>query len=181
MFSSCPQNKCCGAANDASLGCSTSVSLGAGMGAGTCGPRLYGGLCCCGSPADPRVCHGAPQGARGHSLSHPQGSVCTENPIGGLYLEHILPAKERSNQTLRNAAQRNPKGPNRKVLGGTWQVRENLGNADPSGTLRPTDPTEGALNTCSITHTVSVCAPCLGLLVALASCPHSNTWPVADG
>lgn len=128
MFSSCPQNKRCGGANDASLGCSTSVPPDAGMGSGDLGLR------CGGSPADPGVCHGAPQGARGHSLSHPQGVCAQRTLLEGSTWNISFQPQERSNQTLRNAAQRNPKGPNSKVLGGTWQVRENLGNAGPSGT-----------------------------------------------
>lgn len=101
------------------------VSLGAGTcfsGAGTYDLRLCVGLCCCGSPADPGVCHGAPQGARGHSLSHPQ-AVCAQRTLLEDSPWNIsFQTQERSNQTLTNPAQRNPKGLNSQVLGGTWQI-----------------------------------------------------------
>lgn len=90
--------------------------------------------------------NGTPSGVRRHSLSHLKGVCAQKTPLEGSPGNISFQPQERSNQTLRNAAQRNPKGQKSKVLEGTWQVRGNLGNVGLPGTLGPIDPTKGSSN-----------------------------------
>lgn len=131
MLSSCPQNECCGEAEDASLRLfCICFSTHRGGDRGPV-PRLRRGLCSSGSPAECWVCDGLPTASEG-SAQLPQGSASTGHshlttrgiPVGRPP-GNIFQPQERRNQTLWKAAQRDPKGQSSRE---TWQVGGHLRN-----------------------------------------------------